>query len=624
MTVSNTTHNAQRDDRGALMKRLLGHKRQYAVGVLAVILSNAFSALPFYFIRLIIDGLSAGEAGGPLLGSQTLALYALGIVVSAAIGGALTLLMRRQIVVASRQIEYEIRRDLFAHLQTLDKAFFDRSRTGDLMNRLTSDLGGVREFLGFGVGQMANIFASSLVILTVMFGLDWQLALVVTVSIPLLLFILSRLGRLVMARHEAVQEQNSAIAAQAQENFSGARVVKAYAMEERELGRYRELNLELLRLNIELVKVEGPIRAIAPLLLGVVTAILLVMVASRMLAPESGFTVGMFVQFVGMLERLASPLMMAGWVLADYKSSMVSWSRLCELFAARPSLPPALEQTEKTPEGAGHLRFENVSLSYDGAEVLKDVTLDVPPGTFLAITGPTGSGKSSLGHLAMRLVDPTSGEITLDGRSLKTISAEELRRRVTVVPQEPFLFSDSIANNILFGLEDEILPTVETHKSVLEVAPPPVVPQNPDMARVEEAARMADLHGDISRFAEGYQTELGERGVTLSGGQRQRTAIARAIARKPQILLLDDSLSAVDTETERRILQSIREVARGSTVIAMAHRLSVLRGADRIVVLEHGRVVEEGTHEELLALGGHYAELERLQRSSELEEGAPA
>lgn len=596
------------------------HRRQYLIGIVAVVLANSVNLLPYYFIRLTIDGLTRATDNNPATRGVTLAqvgLYAMGIVLAALTAGALTLVMRRMIVIASRQTEYEIRRDIYANLQTLDKAYYDRARTGDIMNRLTGDLSAVREMLGFGAWQIVNIVSAFATSFSVLFGLSWQLTLIVIAVLPVIVGLLWYLARLINQRHTLVQEQNSLIAAKAQENFSGARVVKGYAIEDREIADYRAMNLELLRRNIALTKVDGPLRAFTTLLIGLTFGVILMVGGRLILFPQSGggFTVGKFVQFVGTLDRLAWPMMMIGWITGVTQRGLASWRRLRELLDARPQIhdePGRTDPSIRTLRGA--VDFEDVTVRYGDRLVLDHVNLHLPAGTFLGVTGPTGSGKTVLAQLITRSLDPTSGVVRLDGHDIRQIPLRVLRENISVVPQEPFLFSDTIANNIAFGLESQELPTIPTGVSVVETPVPPTLPPQPDMKRVQEAARLAGLAGDVENFPEGYNTMLGERGVTLSGGQRQRTAIARAIVREPRILILDDSLSAVDTETERRILDGLREVAQGRTVILIAHRVSTLRHADQIVVLSEGRVIEQGTHDELLAAGGHYAELERLQR----------
>lgn len=591
------------------------HRRQLLLGVLAVLAANVAVTFPAYFTRLIIDGLTRTVSGGTAISLGQLTLYAAGAVLSVALSGSLMVAVRRQIIFASRQIEYEIRRDLFVHLLSLDKYYFDRARTGDLMNRLTGDLTAVREMMGFGSWQVASVLAGFTVSFFWFFSISWRLTVAMLLIFPLIVAVLYVLTRLISSRYVAVQEQNSAIAAKAQENFSGARVVKGYAIEDREIASYRAMNNELIRRALGLARVDGPLEAVMSLLLGLAYVVVLVY-GGRMilgLVPGSPLTLGQFTQFALVLERLAWPMLSIGMIANIMQRGLASWQRLAEIFVAQPQIKDGPQTDERIQSIRGELEFRDVSVSFEGRMALEHIQLRVPAGQTLGITGPTGSGKTVLANLVTRLLDPTSGEVYVDGHPIKTIPLAVLRDGVAAVPQEPFLFSDTIAANVGFGLNNAAYPPLETGLSVWKSPPPKQDAAPLDMARIEEAAQLAGLAGEIDRFPQGYDTMLGERGVTLSGGQRQRTALARAIVREPRILILDDAMSAVDTETESRILSGLRQVQRGRTVLLISHRVSTLRYADNIIVLDGGRIVEQGSHRELLALGGHYADLERRQ-----------
>ncbi|HWG84866.1 MAG TPA: ABC transporter ATP-binding protein, partial [Deinococcales bacterium] len=527
-----------------------------------------------------------------------IALFGMAVAGAALLSAGFNLLQRRQMIVASRQIEAEIRADVFRHLATLDRNFYDRSRTGDLMNRLATDLGSIREVLGPGINMGSRTTLMAVGALVAMFTLRPSLAALVAVAAPLMVGVATVMRRLVAGRYQAAQVQLSAIAAQAQENFSGARVVRGYALEARELAAFDRMNARYIRLNLSLASVEAALPSVmGALLAGAWLTILLV--GGRAVVYGEGLTVGQYVAFTSYLTMLAGPVVDIGRLLTIYQRGATSWARLGELLDVLPQVQDS-GRTDRSIKGVrGDLDFRKVTLRAGGATLLEDVNLRVPAGTSVGITGRTGAGKSVLASLITRQVDPTEGQVLLDGHDLREVPLRVLRENVSVVPQEPFLFSESIADNIAFGL-------------------PPRPDGKPDLETVRWAARLANLDRDVQSFPAGYDTMLGERGVTLSGGQRQRTAIARAIARRPPLLVLDDALSAVDTETERGILDGLRNaLSQGSlaasTVVLVSHRASTLRLADQVVVLERGRVVEAGRPDDLLAAGGHYAELVRRQ-----------
>ena len=550
--------------------------------MLAGLASIFFFVLTPYFLRLAVDAVQAGRGFG---------VYALAIVASAALSGLLSYAMRRLAVVASRQVEYDLRRDLLHHLLTLDRDFYHKHRVGDLMNRLNTDLSAVREMVGPGILMGSRLSFLVLLAFLSMYAVNARLAFYLTLILPGIFLAMRFLLRLIDRRYREAQEVFDRISTLAQEAFSGIRVVKGYALERRMVAWFQDLNRLYVEKSLALARVEGPLHALLGFLMGF--AFLTVLWAGGAMVVRGALSVGELVQFNAYLAQLTWPILGLGWVMALYQRGLTSLRRLFELLDEKPAirdedpLPLALEDL------SGEVRFEGVGLKRDGRWLLRGLTLTIPEGMTLGITGRTGSGKSLLAALVPRLLDPSEGRVYVGGHEARRIPLAVLRKAVGVAPQEPFLFSETILENIAFGL-DEV-----------------------DRERVEWAARLAGIHEEILAFPKGYETVLGERGITLSGGQRQRVALARALAKRPKILILDDALSAVDAETEARILQGLKTVLGKQTTLLISHRTAALRHADWIIVLDEGRIVEEGTHESLLQAGGLYAEMDRLQKEVE-------
>ena len=550
--------------------------------MLAGLVSIFFFVLTPYFLRLAVDAVEAGRGFG---------VYALAIVASAALSGLLSYAMRRLAVVASRQVEYDLRRDLLHHLLTLDRDFYHKHRVGDLMNRLNTDLSAVREMVGPGILMGSRLSFLVLLAFLSMYAVNARLAFYLTLILPGIFLAMRFLLRLIDRRYREAQEVFDRISTLAQEAFSGIRVVKGYALERRMVAWFQDLNRLYVEKSLALARVEGPLHALLGFLMGF--AFLTVLWAGGAMVVRGELSVGELVQFNAYLAQLTWPILGLGWVMALYQRGLTSLRRLFELLDEKPAirdedpLPLALEDL------SGEVRFEGVGLKRDGRWLLRGLTLTIPEGMTLGITGRTGSGKSLLAALVPRLLDPSEGRVYVGGHEARRIPLAVLRKAVGVAPQEPFLFSETILENIAFGL------VVGDHD------------------RLEELPRRAGSHAELLAFPKGYETVLGERGITLSGGQRQRVALARALAKRPKILILDDALSAVDAETEARILQGLKTVLGKQTTLLISHRTAALRHADWIIVLDGGRIVEEGTHESLLQAGGLYAEMDRLQKEVE-------
>jgi len=566
------------------------HRRSYLWGYAAILASILMAQLSPWALKLAIDGIRQGAASVRLLG------YAGALVVLALLEAAFSYAMRLAILGAALRIEAELRRDYFAHLQRMHLGFFHGARTGDLMARAVNDIRAVQRFAGVGLMRSCHTTIMLVVSITFMLLIDVRLTLWTMTILPTVTILFIALGREIHRRFDRVQEQFSALSARAQENFSGIRVVKAFAQEDAETGGFQVENEKVVATNLRLARIQGALWPAIGLILGIASVVLLWQGGTDVITGR--ITLGQMVQFSYYLARLSFPMIALGWVTNLWQQGRASMDRLDEIFSRQPRIadppdPVALE-------AAGRIEFQGVTFTYNGAAVLRDVTLTIPAGRTVAIVGPTGAGKSTLVHLIPRLFDVTSGQVLVDGHDVRDLSLASLRRAIGIVPQETFLFSDTMAENIALGADGA---------------------NGESIARAAGIARIAE---DVEEFPHQYATVVGERGVTLSGGQKQRTAIARALIRDPKILILDDALSSVDAYTEQEILAGLRRIRTSRTCILISHRISTVQDADLIVVLNEGRIVEQGTHASLLALGGLYADLHEKQLLREALEAEEA
>ena len=556
------------------------HRSQLLLGTVAVAAGSIAAVVPPRFIGQIIDGLNRGTTLDQIV---QLALFALFF---SALEAVFRAAGRYFMMNTSRFIEYDMRNDLFAHLQRMHLGYFQHQRIGDLMARMTNDLSATRMMQGPGVMNIVSTSMTFAFTIISMVSVSLKLTLISVVLMPLVSLTFFFIGRRVHVKFERLQAQFSEMSTTAQENFSGIRVVKAFSQENAEIARFAAVNEEYVRRAINLRRMDGLIWPTMSFILGL--AVLATLYVGGQDAIEGRMTLGQLVQFVAYLNLLAWPMIALGWVSNLFQQGWASLQRLQEIWDAKPDIVDPL--TPAAHSIRGDVEFRNVSFAYGPTTVLRDVSFTVPAGGSLAIVGHTGSGKSSLVNLIPRLFDATAGQVLIDGVNVVQYPLAVLRRAVGYVPQETFLFSVPLRENVSFGLETVL-----------------------DDAKLDWAGDVSQLNKDVEDFPARFDTMIGERGVTLSGGQKQRTAIARAVAKDPRIVILDDAMSAVDTYTESEILRRLRGVLQERTSIIVAHRISTVKDADEILVLDEGRVAERGTHRDLLERNGIYAQMYRRQ-----------
>ena len=530
---------------------------------------------------------ASGDLGAADLAVSAVLRYSIVIAVLALVIMGMQMVMRWMFSSMARYVEYDMRQKFFERLLTLSLAYYQKMPTGDLMARATNDISAVRMYLAFGLRMILTASLALPFSLIVMLTIDWKLALIALVPMPIMVLVMNRIAGRVNVGFRGVQEQFSTISARIQENLSGIRVVKAYVRRHSEEDYFRGLNDEFLKRNRALIHIEA---LLDPFMFLVSSAsLLLVLWLGGQKIIDGTFTLGAFVAFNAYLTRLVFPMITLGWMIDRFQRGMASMKRIDEILDAKPDIY-TLPSAERDAAIRGAVTFRGVHLNYGDAVVLQDINLTIPAGGSLAIVGRVGSGKTSLARLIPRLIECSEGEVLIDGKPVQAYDLDTLRGAIGYVPQDTFLFSDSIHENVLFGVASG------------------------DVEKVNWAADISQLSRDIADFPDGLDTVMGERGVTLSGGQKQRTALSRAVIRRPSILILDDAMASVDTHTEDEILKRLRGVMADRTTILIAHRISTVKDADHIIVMEEGRIIEQGSHAALLEINGSYAAMYRQQQ----------
>ena len=583
---------------------LLRYRTRLILGTLFITISNIFAIYPAEVLRKGIDMVQDGIhvyalfKGLPMENElrsdffNILLLFGVIVIITALLKGLFMFFMRQTIIVMSRLIEYDLKNDIYQHYQKLDLAFYKKNKTGDLMARISEDVSQVRMYVGPAIMYAISTITLFLLVMVRMLTINAELTLYVLAPLPILALTIYYVNSRVIKKSEAVQKQLSTISSWVQESFSGIRVVKAYNREKFNQDKFAIEANQYKDRNVDLVKVNALFFPMIILLIGLSTLITIYAGGIKVFSGE--ITTGTIAEFIMYVNMLTWPVASIGWVTSIVQRAAASQTRINEFLSYEPSV---VNQTQESTPIKGSLRFDNVSFVYpdSGIVAIKDISFSVDAGQSVAIIGRTGSGKSTLAALVTRQYDVSSGQIYIDETPLQKINLNSLRSAIGYVPQEVFLFSETISNNIAFGFKPNHLASDEDQQSI------------------EQAAKDAAIYDSIIQFPEGFSTRVGERGVTLSGGQKQRISIARAIIRKPEVLIFDDCLSAVDTATEEEVLTNLRRIMKGRTSVIIAHRISTVKHCDQIIVLDHGSIVEQGSHQDLINKDGIYAELNRKQ-----------
>jgi len=576
-------------------------------GVLFVAISNIFGIIPAKLIRYALDETSTqigwyritGEFAASKLFFESISfnlMVFVGLVLfMALLKGLFMFFMRQTIIVVSRYIEYDLKNEIYNQYQRLDQSFYNTNNTGDLMNRISEDVSRVRMYVGPAIMYTVNLVVMFVLVIGAMLQVNPEMTLYTLLPLPVLSAIIYYVHEVINRKSEQVQEKLSGLSTFVQEAFSGIRVLKAFVRESHSDSEFSKQSDQYKKASMELVKVNALFFPALLILVGLSTIITLYVGGLKVM--EGAVTIGNVAEFIIYVNMLTWPVASLGWVVSLVQRAAASQQRINEFLIIKPGI---ISKSDSPVEVKGEIEFKNVSFTYQGGRVssLTDISFKILPGQSLAITGRTGSGKSTIASLILRIIDPTSGTVSVDGLDLKNINLYAYRAQTGFVPQEVFLFSDSVANNIAFGLPGN-LPATERE------------------TRIRKAASDAAILNNIMEFPRGFETLVGERGITLSGGQKQRISIARAIIRNPAVLVFDDCLSAVDTRTEEEIFINLQRVMQGKTTIIISHRISSVKGADAIIVLDQGRIVEQGSHKNLIALNGIYAEMIEKQRLEE-------